>query len=257
MKKLLILVLSLCVSYAYGMQNKEKIALEDRLLVGIRDNNLANVKAAIEAGAPVNEIEYLIGYIGEEPLRTAYAKGRLEIAEYLLSRGANKAILNDFLEGSARGAEVEKIKWLLAHGAQDADGRALYYAKEYEQDEFIPTLKAKYKEIIRMLENVKRGPVMLKPTAKPAPAQPKQGGSSQPPFATQPVRLVPVARPAQAIPQEQDKSAQIAQFLKEKQQAEELAAAKRAKEQKESEAVQQAMPQEAPTELERPRMYAR
>ncbi len=156
MKKLLILILSLCVSYTYGMLNKEKIALEDRLLVGIRDNNLADVKAAIEAGAPVNEIGYLLGYKGEEPLRTAYGKGRFEIAEYLLSRGANKSILNDYLEPAARSADVEKIKWLLAHGAQDANGQALYYAKEYEQDEFIPIEKAKYKEIIRLLEQAKR-----------------------------------------------------------------------------------------------------
>lgn len=261
-------MLTLCVSYAYGMQNKEKIALEDKLLVGIRDNNLSSVKAAIEAGAPVNEIAYLIGYKGEQPLRTAYAKGRLEIAGYLLSRGANKVILNDFLEGSARSADVEKIKWLLAHGAQDADGQALYYAKEYEQDEFIPTQKAKYKEIIRLLEQAKR-----KSQWRPQPSkgifkeleteeflspsdQPKSTGSSQPPLAKQPARLISIPRAAADVAQEQDRSALIAKLQKEKQQREEIELAKkRVQEEKEREA-QATMPQEAPQE-ERRRVYAR
>lgn len=294
MKKLLILVLTLCVSYTYGMQNKEKIGLEDRLLVGIRDNNLASVKAAIEAGAPVNEIAYLIGYKGEQPLRTAYAKGRLEIAEYLLSRGANKAILNDFLEGSARGAEVEKIKWLLAHGAQDADGQALYYAKEYEEDEYRPTEKAKYKEIIRLLEQAKR-----KSLWKPKPALPSKGifkeleteefletpSSGAAARRTVAVGSSLVSRPLPSKPvgmTPEQKAAAIAKIEKEKAQQAAIERAQKQSEQRqtyvsdaavligiaggqpksyeqrnsENEQIQQAMPQEAPQE-ERARVYAR
>lgn len=243
------------------MQNKEKIALEDRLLVGIRDNNLANVKAAIEAGAPVNEIKYLIGYKGEEPLRTAYAKGRLEIAEYLLSRGANKAIFNDYLEGAARSADVEKIKWLLAHGAQDADGQALYYAKEYEEDEYQPIEKAKYKEIIRLLEQAKRKsqwrPQPSKGIFKELETEEFLGTSTTGTAAKRPVagsilmrRPLP-SKPVGMTPQE--RAAVIAKIEKEKAQQTETEQQKQAQE---SQETQQTMPQEAPEE-ERPRVYAR
>lgn len=250
------------------MQNKEKIALEDRLLVGIRDNNLAKVKAAIEAGAPVNEIEYLLGYKGVSPLIRAYGDNKLEIAEYLISKGADTSSFNRFLGGEAVGGNLERVEWLLKHGAKDSNDAVLKEVKDYEKDEFIPELKVKYEKIIRLLEQAKR-----KSQWRPQPSkgifkeletqefltptdQPKQTGSSQPPLATQPVRLISVPRPAAAVSQEEDRLVMIAKLQKEKQQREEIEAAKkRAQAQKEREA-QAAMPQEAPEE-ERPRVYAR
>lgn len=155
MKKLLILMIILGSSYAYGMQNKEQIMLEDRLLVALNNGKLADVKAAIEAGAPVNEIKYLLPYKGEEPLQRALAQGHLEIADYLLSRGADKTILNRFLLHAVRSADVETIKWLLARGAQDTDGEALYYAKEYKETAFRAKEKATHDQIIKLLEQAK------------------------------------------------------------------------------------------------------
>lgn len=173
-KKLLSLLLLIAFTSAHGMQNQEQIKLEDRLLVGIRDNNLLQVKSAIEAGAPLHEIKYLVGYKGEEPLRSAYGQGKLLIAEYLLSRGANKAILNEFLKDAAANGEVEKVSWLLSHGAQDVDGHALKEAtdtyKHYSEEKYDNRATIRYGKIKELLTEAKR-----KSTWKSKLASPSKG----------------------------------------------------------------------------------
>ena len=136
--------------------SRPEVMLEDRLLVAIRDNNLNAAKAAVEAGAPVDEIKYLIGYKGESPLVRVLSEKKYLIAEYLLSKGADKSQLNQFLMGAATGAHVEQVQWLLNHGAKDINDEVFTEIKAFEEDEFIPALKAKYTQIIKLLENAKK-----------------------------------------------------------------------------------------------------
>lgn len=271
-------------------EGKKQQALINALEIGDKARILQ-----LLAGIDINKPFGLFGFRGFTPLslvavgkfspwETSKRAEREEIARFLISKGADVADLNEYLLPAVKRGEIDQVKFLLALGAQDVNNQALNYAiderNHYMEHKYDRAEIEKLGQIVRLLENAKKGVVKLKPTAKPAPAKPKGDDSSQPPLATRPVRLAPVTRPAQAIPAE-DRSGQIRQFLKEKQLQEQELAAKKAQESKtyvsdaavligiaggQSESyeqrniqkaqIQEAMPQEAPVEEPR-RVYAR
>lgn len=193
MKKILMALSMLIIGSSSFAMDREQRSLEDALLRGIERNNLLEVQGAVAAGAPVDEIKYLIGYKGESPITLALIKEEYNIADYLLSRGAPKSSLDQFLSGFASSGDVERVKWLLDRGAKDEDDKVLNEIKKYEADEPYKPLKAQYGKIIELLERIKHGPVRLIPTGRPAPAIAK-------PVAKQPIKLTPMTKPAAALP---------------------------------------------------------
>lgn len=171
MKKFFILIVLFLGSSVIAMQ-KPEVMLEDRLIVAIRNNNLDEVRAAVEAGAPINEIEYLIGYRGIRPLASALSEKKYLIAEYLLSKGADNSLLNHFFFQAVTAADAEHVKWLLDHGAKDVNDAALKEAKDIAASVGSARLKAPYTQIVKLLENAKKGPLKLAPKIKPAAAKP-------------------------------------------------------------------------------------
>lgn len=209
MKKLLLMLALIMIgSSAFAMipqtdAERDLQDAEDALIIGIEKNDLWKVEQAIKAGASVNEFKYspmqtheTFSEKGDSPLKFAYDKKQYAMAEYLISRGADKSALNSSLFDPAQVGDIEGVRWLLNHGAQDIDDKALNKVKNLESDEFDKDLKVKYGQIIRLLEQAKRGPVKLTPTARPAAAKP----APAPVEAKQPLKLTPKATPAPAQP---------------------------------------------------------
>lgn len=158
----------------------------------------------------INKPFGLFGYKGHTPLtltlvgqfgfyRHAPQFNREETARYLISKGADSAPLNPYLEIAAIHGDLDKVKLLLSFGAKDSNDKALkkatdtynYYAAEqaayclYDTD-----APARYSEIVKLLQQAKRGPVKLKPMAKPAAAKP---AASQQPYVSDAARLIGLA----------------------------------------------------------------
>lgn len=135
---------------------------EDNLLFAIKNKDLAAAKAAIDAGAPLNEIKSLFGYIGTIPVQMAYKSGAYTIAEYLISKGADTTPLNYYLLSEATSANVTQVEWLLKHGAKDIDDKVLAEVKDFHDDEVDSLLKVQYAQIIKLLEQAKQESQRLK-----------------------------------------------------------------------------------------------
>lgn len=153
--KRLLLLLVIGTSQIHAMTPIKEIALENDILWAIKTGDLAKAKTAVADGAPLNEIKYLIGYIGTYPLANAVALGKYSIADFLISKGADTQVLNRFLLPEALSGNTERVKWLLAHGVKDINNEVLNELREYEKDEVPGSLKSQYAEIIKLLERVK------------------------------------------------------------------------------------------------------
>ena len=87
-----------------------------------RAGDLARIEALLAAGAPVDAP----ARYGQTPLYFAAEKGHLAVAKRLVERGANVNVQDGFFGASAlgmalQGGHDELARYLLAHGAEDAD----------------------------------------------------------------------------------------------------------------------------------------
>ena len=195
MKRIIAIILMCNAMAVNAMVPNQQLQAEDALLWAIQTKNLQGVKDAVEKlNAPVDEIKVLALHRGENPLNTAVAKGQYDIAEYLLSKGADKSVLNPWLVWAANGASLDNVAWLLKHGAKDINDEALKEAKDAVIHEHDLVLKLNYEKIIKLLEQSKRGPVRLTPLVRPI-AHPATVASPVEKTITQPVRLVPITKP--------------------------------------------------------------
>lgn len=100
----------------------------------------------------------LLGTFGPSRLSPKY--NREETARYLISKGADPAPLNPYLESAAKFGDVEKVKMLLAFGAQDMNGISLKEASEtynhYLSENYDADATARYGQIVELLKQAKR-----------------------------------------------------------------------------------------------------
>lgn len=116
--------------------------------------DLAAVKKAVETGSQLQKFNYLKGKIGFTPLQYAYGKDEKhkQIMEYLISRGADASVLDGSILAEAVDADVEMVRWLLAHGARDRNGAALAELQALINETNDVAKKQSYQQIIELLK---------------------------------------------------------------------------------------------------------
>lgn len=116
--------------------------------------DLAAVKKAVETGSRLHHFTYLKGKIGLSPLQYAYGKDEKhkQIMEYLISRGADVSVLDGSILAEAVDADVEMVRWLLAHGARDRNGAALAELQALINETNDAAKKQSYQQIIELLK---------------------------------------------------------------------------------------------------------
>lgn len=127
MNKKIILVLLSCYIYsAYAMQAPaDQEAIKQQFIAAIRNDDVAGVRDAIAKGAntrdPLPMYEY-DEWKTETPIKYVISKGlpnHLKIADLLLAREVKQEDLNALLRSTAYAGAVDRMLWLLTHGAKD------------------------------------------------------------------------------------------------------------------------------------------
>lgn len=139
---------------AQELQNtKERKELE--LYNAIQNADLAAVKKAVESGSRLHKFNYLKGKVGFTPLQYAYGKDekRKQIMEYLIQKGADISWLNEMILVEAVDADLDMVRWLLAHGARDQNNAARNEIQQLINETNDQAKKQIYQQIIELLKN--------------------------------------------------------------------------------------------------------
>ena len=221
MKRIVFSFLILVVISTYTMEqtqilevntNQEAGKKQAAFINAIDSGDRKRIDQLLSEGFDINKPFGLFGYRGHTPLtqallgefgyyRKAPQSNRQEIARYLITKGANPAPLNPYLEYAAEHGDVEKVKLFLSFGAKDVNDKGLKAAteeyKHYATEKYDAKATEKYSQVIKLLEQAKKGPVKLTPIAKPVA---KPAAAAQP-VADQPKAVLrPVTKPAAASP---------------------------------------------------------
>jgi outer membrane protein assembly factor BamB len=158
-----------------------------------RRGDVARIDALLTAGAPVDAP----ARYGQTPLYFAAEKGHLAAARRLVERGANVNAENTFfaespLEVALRESHLEVVRYLLAHGAEDADS-ALAAAVESQDLELaraaLATGLIEPLDLAAARRMAEGGAPALRELLAAATAKPRQ----RPPYKAPPERLAAYA----------------------------------------------------------------
>lgn len=209
----------------YVAPEVEKIALggavfasarqkEMALIVAINTGDVDKVKQLIDEKVEVRKPFKLIFYAGQTPLEVIFGNDtpkKFEIAELLLTAGANKEDLNRFLQDAVQAEDYEQVLWLVNHGAKDIDGKAFELIekkrvetqKTTEEPEAVEAVTAKAEKVITPTEvktqevkEIAVTPAVIIPVATPAKPAAR-------------VILTPLSKPAAAQPRIQEVKVEI------------------------------------------------
>ncbi|CAN5151530.1 hypothetical protein BH09DEP1_BH09DEP1_4140 [soil metagenome] len=162
-----------------GMPEGRKQA---ELINALDKGDKAQIDKLLDAGT-VNKPFGLFGYRGHTPLtvalvgqfgayRPGQSSNREATARYLISKGADPAPLNPYLQIAAKHGEAEKVKFLLSFGAQDINDKSLEEAtdtyNDYLKENYDPEETARYGKVIEQLKQAKRKSQWAK---KPIPSK--------------------------------------------------------------------------------------
>ena len=190
MKKILFSFLTLAVISTYTMERAQYVttATEEgkkqaELINALDKGDTAQISKLLDQGIDINKPFGLFGYQGHTPLtmilkgqfgylKAAPVSNREKIARFLITKGANPAALNPYLEEAAILGDVEKVALLLSFGAKDVNDKGLKVATDayqhFASEKYDQSATDAYAQIIKLLEQAKKGgPVKLMPKVKP------------------------------------------------------------------------------------------
>lgn len=218
-----------------------KFTTDTKLVAALKSGDVEQIKMLVTEDNVTTPLKTSFFGSKKTPLEIVFeneSPNKLEIAQILLDKGADKEDLNQFLLPAVQALktsdDMTEVNWLLAHGAKDVDGKAMAFMKAgREEAAATPEVAAQAEapapvvaeplQVTLESEKVERvepylfTPIQHRPAAFSAPRTVRQL-TGKPvarvqevtveitpvarPVAKQPLRLTPTAKPAAAIPAE-------------------------------------------------------